>query len=226
MIVAWALSPTRARGSPTIGTIAFVVRASRDARLRWRPNASLRPGGVSCRPGGQQAAGGVEAEASTARNQFCLGRREQSGEPLPIPGVAEASDEGGADIVGDSRVAGRPAFMGAALLMATHWRTCKALNSGLSLGPRETCSSPNAGRAIAARDKLADTSPFTNDELRSGRRKPRGRVLLQAWRGPKEQWAARGRVGDEPEVSLGPIRRSSRKGDGRCLRCRGVGCLG
>jgi hypothetical protein len=55
-----------AGAAPISGTIASAFARSETARVLWRPNASSDQAGVSRRPNGQQAVGGVDAEASTA----------------------------------------------------------------------------------------------------------------------------------------------------------------
>jgi hypothetical protein len=62
----------RLRGDRS-GRFLWGSSPTRVAPLLWRPNASPLPSGVSRRPGGRQATGGVD-ERSTARNLFCPGR--------------------------------------------------------------------------------------------------------------------------------------------------------
>ena len=60
-------NPCSSKGAAAaVAAIAFVVHEPRLALSRWRPHASPRRCGVSRRPSGQQPAGGVEANASTA----------------------------------------------------------------------------------------------------------------------------------------------------------------
>jgi hypothetical protein len=84
----------------------------------------------------------------------------------------------------------------------TRWRTSIALTKKQVSGAVgvHTWFSPNAGRAIAARDKLADTSPSTNEGQRRHLRSQDTGLLPRGCGAPKRKLINRGRSGDKAEA--------------------------